>query len=316
MIRHSISIAVFLVTTLALAQRPAEIGLITDNDLYTSLENDQYYTNGLELYYRYLSNYKSENVAKRIYEFRVGQYIYNAQSSKPKDINFHDRPFAGYLFAEAGLNTFYSNENVLKAGVQLGVVGPESMARQVQEGMHNLFGYHKVRGWEYQITTIPAAQANVFYSHKVLRNTFSEKTDFQVTAEVNAGTIWTGATVGITSRVSLSGLLLPMYESSLHGAALDNDPEKYKGRRELYLYFTPMLNYQLYDATIQGSLFNDKSPVTFPLIPFRFNAEAGIKYRRNNWSLSYSFNYRGKELSNIVITGYYYGSINIGYYLH
>jgi hypothetical protein len=30
-----------------------EIGLITENDLYTSSKNDKYYTNGLEIFYRF-----------------------------------------------------------------------------------------------------------------------------------------------------------------------------------------------------------------------------------------------------------------------
>jgi lipid A 3-O-deacylase len=316
-VKQVCAIVLFLLVSVPdFAQKPAEIGIITDNDLYTSPENDQYYTNGLELYYRYLNKHSNIKLAKRITEFRVGQYIYNSQSAKPADINFHDRPFAGYLFAEAGINKFYLNENVLKINFQAGVVGPESQAQEVQEGLHNLVGYDKVRGWEYQIHTALGLQAQVYYSNKVLGAKYYEKVDFHVVGEVNAGTIWTSLNAGLMSRISLGGLLLPMYDSTLHGAALDTDPEKYKGRRELFLYLSPMLNYQIYDATIQGGLFNDDSPVTFPLIPLRFNAEVGVKYRRNNWNLSYSFNYRGKELSNNVIEGYYYGSINIGYFLH
>jgi hypothetical protein len=106
-----------------------------------------------------------------------------------------------------------------------------------------------------------------------------------------------------------------MYDSALHGAALNIDKELSRQQRELFLYINPVINYQNYDATILGSMFNNTSPVTFPLIPFRFNAEAGVKYRYNNWTYSYSFNYRGKELTNRVITGYYYGSIVLSYRL-
>ena len=106
-----------------------------------------------------------------------------------------------------------------------------------------------------------------------------------------------------------------MYNSSLHNAVLSHDKEGYKQHRELFLYLNPNVQYMQYDATIEGSHFNDTSPVTYPLIPFRFNAEVGVKYRYNNWNYSYSFNYRGKELSNNVITGFYYGSIQISYLL-
>ncbi|MGV3461427.1 MAG: lipid A deacylase LpxR family protein [Flavobacterium sp.] len=300
----------------AYAQKPSEIGLITDNDLYTSIENDQYYTNGIELYYRWLGNHKSTRVAKRITEFRIGQYIYNPQSTNAGDINVNDRPFAGYLFAEAGINKFFLNEDVLKMNFQAGMLGPEAKGEEVQEGLHNLFGYKGVHGWEYQIKSALGLQANVLYSKKILGGQFKEKVDFHAWGEINAGTIWMGASAGITARVSLKNLLTPMYDSALHGAALFREKEKYQ-QSELFLYFSPAINYQEYDATIQGNRFKDASinPVTFPIVPWRFNGEVGVKWRKQNWNLSYSVIYRGKELYNRVITGYYYGSINIGYFL-
>lgn len=298
------------------AQKPAEVSIILDNDLYSSPINDQYYTNGIELIYRYLGNKETETVAKQITEFRAGQYIYSPQSVRVAEIKYHDRPFAGYLFVEAGLNTYYKNESVLKLNFQAGVVGRESLAQDFQEGLHSLLGYHRVEGWKYQIKTLAGLQANAFYSTKIFSGTYNEKIDFHLQGEAFAGTIWTSASLGVMSRISLNkDKLLPMYNSALHNATLSRDKEVYKGRRELILFLSPNIQYQAYDTTIEGSLFNDDSPVTFPLIPFRFNAEAGVKYTRNHWNFSYSVHYRGKELSNNVITGYYYGSVVLGYLL-
>jgi hypothetical protein len=77
---------------------------------------------------------------------------------------------------------------------------------------------------------------------------------------------------------------------------------------EFYLYIAPSIRYQLYDATIQGSLFNDNSAVTFDLIPIRFNG-GRFQISKNNLNLSYAFVYRKKELHNQINTGYFYGSI-------
>jgi len=316
MLRHIALLIALLLSANCLAQKPAEVSLVSDNDLYTSPTNDQYYTAGIEFIYRYLGTSKNENVAKKITEFKAGMYIYNPQSIQAAELNVHDRPFAGYLFAEVGINTFYKNESVLKVNFQGGVVGPESGAEQVQQGLHDLLGYHTVRGWNYQITTTPALQLNGLYSHKILANTFKEKVDLHAQLQADAGTIWIGASAGIMARISLKGLLLPMYDSALHGAALNQDREAYKEQRELFIYANPNINYQYFDATIEGSMFNNTSPVTFPLVPFRFNAEAGVKYRKNAWTYTYSFNYRGKELYNNVIKGYYYGSIQLSYMFH
>lgn len=314
MVRSCLIVAL-LCSVLMWGQKPAEIGLITDNDLYSSPINDQYYTAGLEIFYRYLGNSQNEKVAKKITEFRVGQYIYNPQSVRAEEINVNDRPFAGYLFAEAGINTFYTDESIFKLTFQGGVVGPESGAEAVQKGLHKMIGYPTVSGWQHQITTTVAVQAAAFYSKKIFAERYKEKVDFHIQGEINLGTIWNTANVGAMSRISFKRPLQAMYNSSLHGAVLNHNKEAYKEQREFFLYINPMVQYMQYDATIQGSHFNTTSPVTFPLIPFRFNAEVGIKYRYNNWNYSYSVNYRGKELSNNVITAFYYGSIQISYLL-
>lgn len=317
--RHYLAIAALLCFVSTWGQKPAEIGLITDNDLYTSPVNDQYYTAGMEFFYRYLSDSVSERVVKKIYDFRVGQYIYNPQSVRAEDIYVNDRPFAGYLFGEFGINYFFKDQSILKVNIQGGVVGPEAGAEAVQKGLHKIVGYPTVRGWQHQITTTAAAQLGAFYSVKIrphgLMHRFYYYTDFSLQGEVNVGTIWNSASLGGMMRISLKGPLRDMYDSSLHSAVLNHNKEAYKEHRELFLYINPNLQYMQYDATIQGSHFNDTSPVTYPLIPFRFNAEVGVKYRYNNWNYSYSFNYRGKELSNNVITGFYYGSIQVSYFL-
>lgn len=312
---RSYLIVALLCSVLMWGQKPAEIGLITDNDLYSSPINDQYYTAGLEIFYRYLGNSQNEKVAKKITEFRLGQYIYNPQSVRANEINVNDRPFAGYLFAEAGINTFYTDESIFKLTFQGGVVGPESGAEEVQRGLHQMVGYPTVRGWQYQITTTIAVQAAAFYSKKIFAERYKEKVDFHLQGEINLGTIWNTASIGAMSRISFKRPLQAMYNSSLHGAVLNHNKEAYKEQREFFLYINPMVQYMQYDATIEGSHFNTTSPVTFPLIPFRFNAEIGLKYRYNNWNYSYSVNYRGKELSNNVITGFYYGSIQLSYLL-
>jgi len=305
--------ALLLVSGLVSAQRASEAGVILDNDLYTSSVNDKYYTNGVELFYRYLNKKSDETINKRITEFRIGQYIYNPQTIKADDIFVNDRPFAGYLFARAGVHTYYQDESALKLNFQAGYVGQNALGQETQELFHNTFGYVAVHGWQHQIQNALALQLNGFYSKKI--NALSgQNVDLHLVSEVNLGTVNDGISVGLLSRISLKKLL-PVYNSNLYNASLNSNPQVYKDEREFYFYIAPYLNYQAYDATIQGSMFNNNSPVTFDLVPFRFNGEAGLKYRRNKWDLSYIFVYRGKELKNNVVQGYFYGSIGVGYIL-
>ena len=120
----------------------------------------------------------------------------------------------------------------------------------------------------------------------------NERLDFQWQSEAKIGAIFTSLSTSFVARIGIKKLL-KLSESNFHGASISEDTNP---KKELYIYMVPSINYQIYDATIQGSLINDKSPVTFDLIPIRINAELGLKYRKNNWNLSYAFVYRGKEL--------------------
>ncbi len=314
---QKISPLLFLIFTTALfsQNKSGEIGILIDNDLFTSTVNDQYYTNGIEIFYRYLNQNENLNINKKITEFKFGQYIYNPHTVEAASVRKQDRPFAGYLFVEAGLHKFYQNESVFKMTGQVGVVGPSSGAEEFQKLFHKAFGYKDVEGWDYQIHNALAVQGNLFYSKKIFPSKFSQNVDFSLQGEANFGTVLNGITVGPLARFSLKKLL-PFYDSNLHNASLNADKSKYKEQSEFYFYINPNINYQVYDATIQGSMFNNDSPVTFDLRPLRFYGEAGFKYRKNHWNLHYLFVYRSKEIDNSRNEGYFYGSIGASYLLY
>jgi len=305
-----------LTTALAFGQaKTTEIGFITDNDLYTSSKNDMYYTNGLELFYRFLSKNDNPKINKKITEFRIGQYIYNPRFINAEAVTINDRPFTGYLFAEAGRSFFYQSESVLKTDFQVGFMGPNALGKETQESFHHIIGYKEVFGWENQLHNAFAVQAHVMYSKKMFPAKYNDFIDLHFQSEANVGTIFDGVSTGFLTRISFKKLL-PIYDSNLHDASVSSVPQY--NIREFYFYAMPSVNYQFYDATIQGSMFSNTSPLTFELEPLRFNAEFGLKYRHNNFNMSYSFIYRGRELRDPETntnSGYFYGSIRFGYLL-
>lgn len=314
MLKKGSFILLFLISLTSVSQNHvSEAGLILENDLYTSTVNDKYYTNGFEIYYRYLNPPKNENTVKKITEFKIAQYIYNPQTIRASRIDYNDRPFAGVLFAEAGITHFYTKNSVLKIMGQLGFVGPYAFGKEVQWRFHKTFNYKPVSGWEYQIHNAVLAQGTVFYAKQLANLNTKNTVDVLAQAEIKVGTVWNKISVGPVVRIGFKKLL-PVSDSNLYDAALRYD-KNYRETSEFYFFISPKVNYQAYDATIQGSFFHDSSPVTFDLIPFRFQGEAGLKYRKNNWNLNYTFNYTSQEVDNIVNEGYYYGSIGIGYLL-
>ena len=288
-----------------------QIGVLLENDLYTSSVNDKYYTNGMEVFYRYLARDTTGKAVKKINEFRAGQHIYNPQTVKAQDPGVHDRPFAGYLFGRFQKGWFYENGSAFKAGVQAGVIGPSALAEELQRGIHNVFGYKPVRGWEYQVRDLAVFQVDGFYSHPIYQ---SPQFDLHAKADVFAGTAFTGTKISVLSRIGLKPLLA-VFDSALYGASVNSDPDVSKTQSEFFFYIAPGFNYQVYDATIQGSMFNDESPIVWDLVRMRFIGEAGFKYRKNHWDLSYAFVYRGKEVDNWVNKGFFYGSIQVAWLL-
>lgn len=288
-----------------------EIGLVTDNDLYTSSKNDKYYTNGLTFYYRYLVKNTNDKLVKKVNEITLGQYVYTPRFLNKEAIDINDRPFGGYLFAGFGKSFFYKNENVLKVAFQLGTIGPNSFAEEFQENFHRVFNYKKVYGWENQIRNALALQTHFLFSKKIFSNTSQNTIDFNWQSDADLGTIFTGINTGLLTRIGFKKLQR-IYNSNVFGGSVGTTKLNYD---EFYFYIAPSIQYQIYDATIQGSLFNDNSPLTFSVVPLRFNGKAGFVYRKNNFNLSYTFVYTTKEVADSPATGFFYGSIGASFLL-
>lgn len=277
-----------------------EIGIQTDNDSFVSTYNDYYYTNGLFAFANYLSA-KSTPEKRIIHGFRIGQQIYNPRNMKSPFPEDHDRPYAGYLFTEYNATKMYQSNKVLGISFRLGIVGPDSKAEDFQKWMHNAFQFGHLIGWENQIRNLLAVQFAINYSKPILSGIQTDKIDFHFTTQAEIGTAFNSATIGTLTRFSLSKSIVPMQNSNFYNGLGDT-------KKELYFYILPKINLQLYDATIQGSLFNNNSPVTFNLNPIRFKGEAGLKFKYEHYTLSCIFNCTTKEIKSSA-TGYYYGSL-------
>ncbi|MCF6131271.1 lipid A deacylase LpxR family protein [Flavobacterium wongokense] len=279
-----------------------ELGLQLDNDSFASAYNDFYYTNGIFVFANYVSK-KSTAGQKIIHGLKIGQQIYNPRNMKSPFPEDHNRPYAGYLFAEYNTSKMFQSNSVLGMSFRLGIVGPDSKAEDFQRWMHNAFGFGHIIGWEQQIHNLVAVQVGLNYSKPIFA---TDKMDLHFNGQAEAGTAFSSAAIGTLCRISLSKSVTPMQQSSFYNGLGT-------AKKEFYFYILPKLNLQFYDATIQGSLFNHDSPVTFNLNPLRFKGETGLKFKYSHYNLSCAFNYITEEIKNNSATGYYYGSL-IGSY--
>ncbi len=141
-----------------------------ENDLFAGTDNN--YTNGIKLSWvsanleDYINdpclphwvrqlNRLSERVQPGPYDSRnmvvsAGQEMYTPTDHTRRDLITNDRPYAGWLYLGLAYNA--RNEKEMDTvEIDLGVVGPASLAHQAQDFIHDLRGIDRFNGWDNQL---------------------------------------------------------------------------------------------------------------------------------------------------------------------
>lgn len=287
-----------------------EFSFLNDNDLYTSTFRDRYYTNGMFFTYRYISNNKSDKLEKKIYEFQLAHKMYTPFKATVDLKGNHDRPFAGHLYGSFSVNHFYKNESILKTSLQVGTLGPSALGQELQDLIHDIYGFKKAIGWKYQIKNAVALNLDASYIKKIAKNNIL---DINWVNNARLGTVHTDLSTGIYGRIGLKPLQSIINSIAFNGN-LNNKNTNSNNKIESFFYIKPMFSYVIYDATIQGSFLNKTSPITFELEPFKFTTEIGIRFTLNRFNFGYAVNYHTKKLKNTrVPRGNTYGTIQLNY---
>lgn len=287
-----------------------EFGFKTENDAYLATLNDRYYTNGLFIYFRRALNPNnlSENVEKKTYEISVGQKIYTPYWGMVAKKEDQDRPFAGYLYAGAAYSVFYKKESLLKTSIEIGTVGPNSLAQDAQEFLHKTVGFYTPAGWEYQIKNEIAVNLSANYSKLIIRSN-DNAVDLSGNGYANLGTTFSG--VG-ASAVFRAGKLNQLFNSAYHNAVIGESKIKRLNNSEFFFYLKPQLNVVAYDATIQGSLFNNNSPLTFGVKPIVFEQQFGVNYSSQRFTIDFNVIFKTKEVKSAA-KAQNYGGLSLYY---
>jgi len=286
-----------------------EIGLISENDLYTSLYYDRYYTNGTFIYFRFLDKNSHRN--KKIHELSINHKMYTPNFANSFSIEDIDRPYAGYIFAKYSQQIFSKNNFSLKSSFEIGILGPDAIAQDLQNLIHKIYGFRPAEGWQYQIRNTLGLGVG-FTLLKPFNKTPKKHIDFTSSSELKLGTILSELNIAVYTRMNLfNSYLNPYSNSTLFSSNLN--PVTKTQKKELFLFLKPQIGLAFYNATIQGSLFNQNSPVVFGINSFIYEIEFGIKYALNRFDLSYSIIKYSKRTHTIKANNSNYGSIIIGY---
>lgn len=139
--------------------------ILFENDIFYNSDHD--YTNGVELAYttapqdtpdwairtaRLLPFFNQEGDVRTRYA--LGQAIFTPHNLRLPDPPPTDRPYAGFLYGAFGL-VDDDGRNLDQLQIQLGVIGPASLAEDTQKWIHGIIHGRDPQGWSTQLRDEP-----------------------------------------------------------------------------------------------------------------------------------------------------------------
>ncbi len=265
-----------------------ELSLTTDNDAYLLQIKDGYYSSGINLNYK-IADTNTTN--KKVHSFFLGHQIYTPQGRKFYLQYGIDRPFAGYLFL--GYNRSIATQNTYKqTGVQMGTIGPNALAKPVQDFLHSLLNFKKFEGWEKQINNELNINGNFIYGNILLPKKKIPFANIVPTVEVNVGNAF--ANIKASSFFCL-GKMNGLNNSALFNTTIGNNIVS-KNLYELFIFWQPQVVFQGFNATVEGGLFGNKQTgVVGEIEPFMYQQSWGLVFSKKQFTTKVIVVYQTKE---------------------
>ncbi len=275
------------------------ISLFIENDFRFS---DRYYTNGLKLAYTgYGDDFlvsKLQFAALRLFidgrqahqTVCLGQNMYvPGEISNPNPPEW-DRPYAGWLYVGAGAHLVDKNR-LDSLSVNLGVVGPISLAEDAQKLYHSIIGADWPMGWHDQIKNEPGIEIGYNHAERFVRFG-SEKgwaADVVGSAGFDLGNVKTQAQLRSIVRF---GINLPYsFDACRIDAAGGNDvrwiPEK-EADWHIFGYGGGGARFVGYDISLDGNTFAHSRYVVPKWLVGEVIAGVSARYKSFEAGLNYT----------------------------
>jgi lipid A 3-O-deacylase len=217
--RTILTLAAFLAIPAIPARAAEPSGTFTtvfENDLFYRTDRD--YTNGIEFNWsptgsaseqlpEFLANLAPNllpNDSVRV-NYSLGQMMFTPENTGVYDPPLTQRPYAGYLYGALALTSVGpGTEEQLR--VQLGAIGPASLAADSQDLVHRLRGFALPQGWHTQLRDEPGLVVSYQVTQQVTSLTMPG--DFAFDLKANAGgavgNVFDYASAGAVARIGVN----------------------------------------------------------------------------------------------------------------
>lgn len=284
-------------------------GVNFDNDIFNN--TDYYYTNGIRISYvsavfassplawPMLPYHKS---SMNYHGMAIVQNMYTPTNPDTSNIIEGDRPFAAYLY----LGHFKNSLSKLKryrqySELQIGLIGPGSLGGLVQSQIHEI----PPLGWEAQIQN----DLVLNYTALVEKGIYNPAHfDLNLFAQGRIGSLYNDLAGGLRIR---AGKLNPYF--SMPGLAKEESAEGSTSLRWQYgIFATAKVSAVIYNATLQGGMFNKSNAYTIAASDLErlvFTGSVGIYFAYRQLGFTYEQFYNTPEFRNAL--HHRWGHINI-----
>jgi hypothetical protein len=302
------------------AKKPSGVyGFYLDNDLFAG--TDRGYTNGLKFVWvspglngrpadfrlpgwldflsRKLCLARAPGSRRFVSAF-LGQNIFTPNDIERFDLIVWDRPYAGIAYAGLGFHRIgrFSMETV---ELDIGVIGPLSLAGDIQKIHHKFFGFKPPNGWAHQLKNEPVL--GIVYDRKWKAWRGKKPGGFGSGLILHGGgelsNAVTRANSGVEMRIGWNvprdfGSSRIQPGSDCSSLVEDKDGRlSGRGRFGLQAFFALEGHAVLRDIFLDGNSFRkshrvDKNPFTADIV-------LGLAFRTKRFKLSYGYVYQTKQ---------------------
>lgn len=277
-----------------------ELQVENENDAYTlNLERDQYYSNGVAIRYRRLSDsvkWKS-NQEKVIRSYDLNHRIYSPRHLFWEDSEEMDRPYAGQLSLAASNEYYFKTQAYLQLKLELGWMGPSLRTGDLQYNWHKAFGMQLPFGWQYEINDAPIINMYGTFAKTLVG---SQYLDVISESNVALGTTFSHFRQEVLIRI---GDLKTILNSTQYNGLLGIE-NKGPNTHECYFFLSPGIEYVAHNATIEGSWLGKQSIYTETREPLVFQMRGGVMMSWTKFDLAFIYYRRTKETTEATYHKY------------
>lgn len=247
----------------------------------------------------------------------LGQNIYTPEDTDTRELIEDDRPYAGVTYVAVALHR--KNEIVLDTlELNLGIVGPASLAEDSQRYVHEITGSSIPRGWDNQLQNEFGFALTSQRSYRIASDGVETSWGWDLIphAGLTAGTFAVYANAGAEFRFGYhvpsdfgTALVRPGGNISVPAAPTGTPVNRWHPF-SIAVFLTTEGRAVAHNIFLDGNTWKDSHSVDKE--PFVADFTAGVSVIYNNFKLTYAHVYRTREFE-IQEKGHSFGSVSMSF---